>query len=74
MKTPITDAEEFVADVGDWGIMNAIPAEIARRLELDRAALMEAIADYCDPLACRQKTHEKMLAALAAALANFPTE
>jgi hypothetical protein len=68
MKTPITDDAALL--FYDAYAM----ADVARRLERDRAALMEAVADYANPFVCRQMTHEKLLATLAAARANFPTE
>jgi hypothetical protein len=70
MNTPITDAASET-DAFD-SPMNA--RAFARRLELDRAALMEALIDL-------QRKHERLTAlidwpsqnALAAARANFPT-
>lgn len=64
MKTPITDAVRSADHLIDT----------ARRLELDRAALMEALADMVsdhEQLSCA--TLQFARAALAAARANFPT-
>ena len=80
MKTPITDCCKNM-------LYGTVPAEIARRLELDRAALMEAVANI-DPypeeeieesrhggnIYCEITFREMraIRAALAAARANFP--
>jgi hypothetical protein len=86
MKTPITDAvntERYVDHhEGYCAMLNT-----ARRLELDRAALMEAlegVMKHFAPMAgdcseIEQSTSEiaassKAEATLAAARANFPTE
>jgi hypothetical protein len=92
MNTPITDANrleiwtdpytESPQEDGDF-----VRFEICRRLELDRAALMEALL-ACVAWTCRavdlevsgsmriaQKASiERAESALAAARANFPTE
>jgi hypothetical protein len=83
MKTPITDAAALL--FYDAYAM----ADVARRLERDRAALMEAVANI-DPypeeeieesrhggnIYCEITFREMraIRAALAAARANFPTE
>jgi hypothetical protein len=79
MKTPITDAvwdqtpgpREYHAKL----------EETARRLELDRAALMEAcqqwISERDNPSPCwvmKKQAEDKMRSSLSAARANFPTE
>jgi hypothetical protein len=88
MKTPITDAvntERYVDHLEGYCAM----LNTARRLELDRAALMEAVANI-DPypeeeieesrhggnIYCEITFREMraIRAALAAARANFPTE
>jgi hypothetical protein len=81
MNTPITDAAALL--FYDAYAM----ADVARRLELDRAALMEAlegVMKHFAPMAgdcseIEQSTSEiaassKAEATLAAARANFPTE
>ena len=71
MKTPITDEASF-STVYQGEI---VEASFARRLELDRAALiqsLERIADICEIK--RDKWIAKFIKeALAAARANFPT-
>jgi len=65
MNTPITDLCKNM-------LYGTVPADISRRLETDRAALMEIVSSYVE------SGHSRGLAAratevLAAALANFPT-
>lgn len=71
MNTPITDEASF-STVYQGEIVDA---SFARRLELDRAALiqsLERIADICEIK--RDKWIAKFIKeALAAARANFPT-
>jgi hypothetical protein len=87
MKTPITDAAEFSAHQATrfhYGEDPLVDASLARRLELDRAALME----ICNRLVELDLNgtndslvrfiviaHQNSAAqALAAARANFPIE
>ena len=85
MKTPITDAALDKWACGGTSSETIVPA--MRRIELDRAALMEAlegVMEHFAPMAgdcsdIEQSTSEiaassKAEAALAAARANFPTE
>jgi len=68
MKTPITDAAELL-------LYNAEDmAGIARRLELDRAALMDALCEI--HIVSHDYSGEASMAlkAIEAARANFPTE
>lgn len=76
MNTPITSklSDKWAGDPDARGYREELE-ELARRLELDRAALMEAlerIADICEIK--RDKWIAKFIKeALAAARANFPT-
>lgn len=75
MKTPITDrtkqaSRHFPREV------NTVHADLAERLELDRAALMEALANLERRATFGTVTEEYLnesRRALAAARANFPT-
>ena len=100
MNTPITDAAQtitmdcddsclpiYVYESGTIYEGELVPAFVARRLELDRSALMEAVADI-DPYPDEEignKVHDgavyceisvgdmrSIRSALAAARANFP--
>ena len=81
MKTPITDAaEEAIANDDAIHIETEIDAmaQVARRLELDRAALMEALEamidlSYAVGINDADTAMEQAESALAAARANFPT-
>lgn len=69
MNTPITDAAMKYCLGGD---RDFIPAEFARRLELDRAALMnalKAVLKYSAPTASARIDATRIL---ATARANFP--
>jgi len=80
MKTPITDAQTQHASGwdskrGDYkrlGIM--VDANLARRLELDRAALMDALQWLDNWLGHKPmpECSKRITDALAAARANFP--
>ena len=72
-RRPIMLVCREMADLLGIRNVDAYFADVVIDLLKDLAALMDAVADYCNPLACRQKTHEKLLDALAAARANFPT-
>lgn len=89
MKTPITDAAakpaSYFLEPASYfldSLDEVIPTDVARRLELDRSALMEALElaeTYLIErgIATRGTTGRtvvlpKMQAALAAARANFP--
>lgn len=87
MKTPITDAAEFATHQATrfhHGEDPLVDASLARRLELDRAALMEALETIfkasiggCSPDASDEFCDIVLdLAenALSTARANFPTE
>jgi hypothetical protein len=76
MNTPITDAKIKAGFTEHERRGQEVPADLARRLELDRAALMEALDDlvsaggnYCDLLNAADKSRK----ILSAARANFPT-
>jgi hypothetical protein len=75
MKTPITDAAEV------WFTHKYVPSEVSRRLELDRAALMEAVDTLTlvvgltpikGNLEALQESMDAARSALAAARENFP--
>jgi len=75
MNTPITDCCKNM-------LYGTVPADIARRLETDRAALMEALKTICIEIRDGHWSEDprnlallgiKGQAALAAARANFPT-
>ena len=83
MNTQITDAAEFPAHRATrfhHGEDPLVDASVARRLELDRAALMEALMEI-EQLSDRYSPSslslgvigKKAESALAAARANFPT-
>jgi len=86
MKTPITDAvyppdiidREFKAQgrTYGWGTLHDM-RDVARRLELDRAALIEALTNL-ERRATFGTVSEEYIKesrrALSAARANFPTE
>jgi hypothetical protein len=86
MKTPITDEAFRATDDKTRQVAALEMRDLARRLELDRAALMEALL-ACVAWTCRavdlevsgsmqiaQKASiERAESALAAARANFPT-
>ena len=65
MKTPITDCCKNM-------LYGTVPAEIARRLELDRAALMDALCEI--HILSHDYSGEGSIAlkAIEAARANFP--
>ena len=88
MKTPITDAvyppeiidREFKAQgrTYGWGTLHDM-RDVARRLELDRAALMEALLeiasrDWIENALSPQDAAAIAERALAAARANFPEQ
>jgi hypothetical protein len=87
MKTPITDAAQFHITISqnpdDSGVF-LVDSEIARRLELDRAALMDVAQDGEALIAGKLMGAEwkkacrayltKAAGTLATARANFPTE
>ena len=73
MKTPITDAAEV------WFTHKYVPSEVSSRLELDRAALIEALQDIASRDWIENALNPQDAAciaerALSAARANFPTE
>ena len=75
MNTPITDAAMKYCSGGD---RDFIPAEFARRLELDRAALMDALGEClrsmeAEPRCAYWFAKSNAQTALSAAHANFPT-
>jgi len=80
MKTPITDAAEFPAHQATrfhYGEDPLVDASLARRLELDRAALMaalEAMLDLWQKVGGNESDWavEKSETALSTARANFP--
>jgi len=67
MKTPITDRCKNM-------LYGTVPAEISRRLELDRAALMKALKWLDNWLGHKPmpECSKRITDALAAARANFP--
>jgi hypothetical protein len=67
MKTPITDCCKNM-------LYGTVPAEIARRLELDRAALMDALCEI--HILSHDYSGEGSIAlkAIEAARANFPEQ
>lgn len=87
MRTPITDAAEqtITIDCDDSCVSiyvyesdkiyegGLVPAHISRRLELDRAALMEALAEIHQESEMGSFAETRAWDALAAAHANFPT-
>lgn len=78
MNTPITDAaHESFEDTTNETVRHFVDYDVARRLELDRAALMEALEhiarDQDRPMSVRVASPAAIAkAALAAARANFP--
>ena len=46
--------------------------EANARLIAASPCLLDAVANYLNPLACRQKTHEKLMAAFAKATGDAP--
>jgi len=75
MKTPITDAAEFPADQATrchYGEDPLVDASLARRLELDRAALMEALEEIANRQEIEYGAEQIAKDALSAARANFP--
>jgi hypothetical protein len=77
MKTPITDAAQAEADKAEAVLAIGIMRRTARRLELDRAALMEALEamlNLWQKVAGSETDDavEKADAALISARANFP--
>jgi len=73
MKTPITDAAAYPPAIFQ-DQAELVPADLARRLELDRAALMEALEDVLDGglEGPRPDAVKHAIAALSTARANFP--
>jgi hypothetical protein len=77
MKTPITDLASY--DDATPGF-EVVSADLARRLELDRASLMEALVvaiaqmERVDGENDCSRGIDAAESALAAARANFPTE
>ena len=76
MKTPITDAAKWINVYPEYheGATRYVDSDLARRLELDRAALMEALELLLSGAHDYQTGIEEARIALAAARANFPTE
>jgi hypothetical protein len=85
MKTPITDAEIEELSADKYSDLDAYIAMSmhARRLELDRAALIEALEDAASEIEHGQYDEDprdllasaiKGRAALSAARANFPEQ
>jgi len=79
MKTPINDASTFIATPESEDLeetMDVIDAATSRRLELDRAALMECCRDFCSKVELGEAKsvgiYAKMMEALSTARANFP--
>jgi hypothetical protein len=76
MKTPITDAEIEELSADKYSDVDAYMAmsKHARRLELDRAALMDALCEI--HILSHDYSGEGSIAlkAIEAARANFPTE
>jgi len=80
MKTPITDAAVASDESVSWEGQVWIDPAIARRLELDRAALIEAMEEITDLVGRYSESslsfgvvNSKAKSTLAAARANFPT-
>ena len=69
MKTPITDANWFHT-VRDDGLPRLVTAELARRLELDRAALLE-FAIRVRNTTSSTRIKREATAVIAEARANF---
>jgi hypothetical protein len=82
MKTPITDAKIKAGFTADERRGQEVPADLARRLELDRAALMEFLAkletmandDEYGSSDFRKVCRYDIPKVMFAARANFPTE
>jgi len=75
MKTPINDASTFIATPESEDLeetMDVIDAATSRRLELDRAALMEAL-EGMEGLVPKGSFEDTIINnALSTARANFP--
>ena len=79
MKTPITDDQ--TRHVFQWNDKSGryvpagtmVDANLARRLESDRAALMDALESFLNPSHPSRSNHTLLAVALANARANFPT-
>jgi hypothetical protein len=84
MKTPITETSivrvfEIPANQPGGSLAPArhrlyVRPEVCRRLELDRAALMEALENMVAMVGTDNQPISEAIEALAAARANFPTE
>jgi hypothetical protein len=70
MNTPITDAASLHTDAFD---SPAKAREFARRLETDRAALMEALQEIYHEADMGSFAEQRSYLALSAARGNFPT-
>jgi hypothetical protein len=74
MKTPITDAAKWINAYPEYhaGANRYVDADLARRLELDRASLMEALCEI--HILSHDYSGEGSIAlkAIEAARANFP--
>lgn len=79
MNTPITDAAKWINAYPEYheGATRYVDSEFARRLETDRAALMEALSQMIGDLPQRRDWLNPVLEAsakhaLSTARANFP--
>jgi len=72
MKTPITDAVVASEDSLEHEGYVWIDPALARRLELDRAALMEALEEIHQESEMGSFAENKAWDALSSARANFP--
>jgi hypothetical protein len=77
MKTPVTDAAAEPASYFLDSLDEVVSADVARRLELDRAALIEALEGCLRSMTGEPKctywcSKSNAATALTAARANFP--